>query len=57
MPEYSFNGPNTMLIPPHDAFVILFTLLMLLALCVSVAPLILAPPDLRRPKKRTPRVD
>lgn len=48
-----------MLIPVTDAALIFFTLIVLLALCVAVAPTIIAPHELRaraRPK-RTPRAD
>ena len=43
-----------MLIPGGDALLIFFTLLVLLALCVAVAPSVLAPPDLR-PRTKSAR--
>jgi len=50
-----------MLIPVTDAALIVFTLFVLLALCVAAAPAIIAPHELRSNKlirpKRTPRAD
>jgi hypothetical protein len=53
-----------MLVPMSDAALIVFTLFVLLALCIAAAPTIIAPHEMRLNKmglhirpKRTPRAD